>query len=496
MLKESIDVMLPFIMEMCNASMSEGLLPISQRHAIVTPLIKKTSLNPGECKNYRPVSNLTFMSKVVERLVSSQLVDYLQSNDLMPKLQSAYRRHHSTETALLRVISDILDGMEKGRITLLGLLDLSAAFDTVDHSILLNRLAVTFGIDGVALEWIRSFLTDRTQQVFYQGSLSRIGRLEFGVPQGSVLGPLLFLLYTSGLFRLIENHGLVAHSYADDTQVHLSVPESDIATAVQRFTECVESIEDWMSANRLKMNADKTQVIWMGSGQRLGRIDISEITIRSSRISLSKTVSDLGVLIDGQLTMADHITSLCRSCFFQLRQIRTIKRSLTMDAKKSLVNAFVCSRLDYCNSLLYGISDGQLRRLQLVQNAAARLISGTKKYDHITPVLRILHWLPIRKRILFKIAVIVYKSLHGLAPAYLAADCVQVSTIQSRKHLRSASKFELTVPRTKSKTFAPRSFAVGGPVVWNSLPMELRVPTLTLEGFRRDLKTYLFTANC
>ena len=350
---------------------------------------------PGECKNYRPVSNLTFMSKVVERLVSSQLVDYLQSNDLMPKLQSAYRRHHSTETALLRVISDILDGMEKGRITLLGLLDLSAAFDTVNHSILLNRLAVTFGIDGVALEWIRSFLTDRTQQVFYQGSLSRIGRLEFGVPQGSVLGPLLFLLYTSGLFRLIENHGLVAHSYADDTQVHLSVPESDIATAVQRFTECVESIEDWMSANRLKMNADKTQVIWMGSGQRMGRIDISEITIRSSRISLSKTVSDLGVLIDGQLTMADHITSLCRSCFFQLRQIRTIKRSLTMDAKKSLVNAFVCSRLDYCNSLLYGISDGQLRRLQLVQNAAARLISGTKKYDHITPVLRILHWLPI-----------------------------------------------------------------------------------------------------
>ena len=152
--------------------------------------------------------------------------------------------------------------------------------------------------------------------------------------------------------------------YADDTQVHLSVPESDIATAVQRFTECVESIEDWMSANRLKMNADKTQVIWMGSGQRLGRIDISEITIRSSRISLSKTVSDLGVLIDGQLTMADHITSLCRSCFFQLRQILTIKRSLTMDAKKSLVNAFVCSRLDYCNSLWYGISDGQLRRLQ------------------------------------------------------------------------------------------------------------------------------------
>ena len=149
------------------------------------------------------VSNLTFMSKVVERIVAGQLVQYLQSNDLMPRLQSAYRRHHSTETALLRVVSDILRAADCQHVTLLCLLDLSAAFDCVDHSILIQRLLQSFGIGGSAIAWIQSFLRDRTQQVSYADGLSVIIQLVFGVPQGSVLGPLLFLLYTAELFDII-----------------------------------------------------------------------------------------------------------------------------------------------------------------------------------------------------------------------------------------------------------------------------------------------------
>ena len=160
------------------------------------------------------------MSKIVEKLVSGQLVGYLQSSNLMPCFQSAYRRHHSTETALLRVISDIVGAVDRGCVTLLGLLDLSAAFDTVDHTILLDRLRIRFGVGGGVLGWIRTFLVGRTQQVLYMGRLSSIGRLDFGVPQGSVLGPLFFLLYTAELFEVINKKGLVAHSYADDTQVH------------------------------------------------------------------------------------------------------------------------------------------------------------------------------------------------------------------------------------------------------------------------------------
>ena len=303
-LKECIDDLLPFLTAMCNASLLEGHLPVCQRHAIITPLIKKPHLDAADVKNYRPVSNITFVSKVVERLVSGRLVGYLQENNLMPVEQSAYRRSHSTETALLRVISDLLNSMDKQEVTLLRLLDLSAAFDCVDHDILLSRLERTYGIEGLAIEWIRSFLVDRTQQVAFRGQLSGILRLVFGVPQGSVLGPLLFLLYTAELLDIIKDQGLKAHSYADDTQVHVSTGAEDVETAVQRFVSCTERIESWMGSNRLKMNADKTQVIWIGSRQQLAKVNIKEFQLLSANILFSTTVSNLGVHLDSQLLSA------------------------------------------------------------------------------------------------------------------------------------------------------------------------------------------------
>ena len=357
----------------------------------------------------------------------------------MPDEQSAYRRNHSTETALLRVISDLLNSMDKQEVTLLGLLDLSAAFDCVNHDILLSRLERTYGIESLAIEWIRSFLVDRKQQVTFRGQLSGILRLVFGIPQGSVLGPLLFLLYTAELLDIIKDQGMKAHSYADDTQVHVRTEAADVETAVQRFVSCTERIESWMSSNRLKMNADKTQVIWIGSRQQLAKVDIKEFQLLSANILFSTTVSNLGVHLDSQLTMQDHVAAMCRSCFFQSRQLRTIWSSLTTDAAKTLAQAFVGGRLDYCNSLLYGVSGELLRRLQSVQNAAAQFITGTRKYDHITPVLRSLHWLPVRQRIIFKIATLMYRCLNGLAPSYLAAECTVVSAIPGWRQLRYAT---------------------------------------------------------
>ena len=491
MLKESIDALLPFLTAMCNASLSEGSLPQSQKHAIVTPLLKKPSLDPGELKNYRPVSNLTFVSKIVEKLVAEQLIEFLQSNGLMPRLQSAYRRHHSTETALLRVMSDLLRAADSRRVTLLGLLDLSAAFDCVDTEILLERLRRAFGVDSLALQWIRSFLVDRTQQVSYGGRLSSVGCLRCGVPQGSVLGPLLFLLYTAELFDVIADCGLTAHCYADDTQVYISVPAADASAAVQRFATCVERIDAWMGSNRLKLNADKTQVIWTGTRQQLAKINIDEIQLLSATVHVSDTVLDLGVVIDGQLTMSAHVAALTRSCFYQLRQLRAVRNSLTVEAAKTLVNAFVSSRLDYCNSLLSGVAGCLLSKLQSIQNAAARFISRTRKFDHITPVLRDLHWLPVRQRIDFKVATLVYKCLHGAAPPYLADDCTPVSTVPGRSQLRSADTRTLLVPRVQTN-YGSRSFAVYGPSVWNSLPDDLRTNCSDLPQFKKRLKTYLF----
>jgi len=213
---------------MCNTSLQQGTLPVSQRHALVTPGLKKANADPSDAKNYRPISNLTFMSKVVERLVCRQMVSFLESNGLIPSLQSAYRRGHSTEIAVLKIISDILLATDRGEVTLLGLLDLSAAFDTVDHEILLARLSTAFGIRSTVLSWIKSFLEERTQTVVFAGQQSGRSLVSCGVPQGSVLGPILFLLYTADVIEIARRHGLGVHSYADDTQLYLHAAATEL----------------------------------------------------------------------------------------------------------------------------------------------------------------------------------------------------------------------------------------------------------------------------
>jgi hypothetical protein len=261
------------------------------------------------------------------------------------------------------------------------------------------------------------------------------------------------------------------------------------------LAECVGHLERWMGQNRLKLNAEKTQLLWLGTRQQLAKLTVSRLhlttTTSSSVVDILSTATDLGVTLDGQLTMAMHISSICRSSFFQLRQLRSIRRSLTPEASRALVQAFIICRLDYCNSLLAGVADVHLKRLQSVQNAAARLVSGARRYDHITPVLAELHWLPVRQRVIFKTAVLVWKCLHDEAPRYLVDLCVPVASAAGRRHLRSATSGALVVPRTRTST-GQRSFAVNGPKTWNGLPAALRSPALTLHSFKRQLKAHLF----
>ena len=202
---------------MCNASLKEGRIPPSQAKAIVTPRLKKPGLDPLDIKNYRPISNLSFMSKIVEKLVAQQLLVHLSRNQLLPPSQSGFRRHHSTESAILKVLADVYTAIDSGQVSLVGLLDVSAAFDTVDHDILLERLQRSFGIRGQALQWFASFVTGRQQSVRFGCSTSPSAPVRFGIPQGSSLGPILYVLYTSGLATLVTLLGLGVRLYMPTT---------------------------------------------------------------------------------------------------------------------------------------------------------------------------------------------------------------------------------------------------------------------------------------
>eukprot|EP00057_Strongylocentrotus_purpuratus_P019197 XP_011673671.1 PREDICTED: uncharacterized protein LOC100891953 [Strongylocentrotus purpuratus] len=382
LVKQHGDLLALHITCLINASLRDGVFPDCLKLAYVTPVLKKSSLDHNDLANYRPVSNLPFLAKVTEKIVASRLTAYLQGNDLHECLQSAYRKNHSVETALLKVSDDILTSIDCRKAAALVLLDLSAAFDTIDHAVLLERLREDFGIEATALQWFESYLNDRRQAVVINGKLSPETTLSYGVPQGSVLGPLLFTLYITPLGSIIQRHGLSAHFYADDTQLYLTF-DPKVGGAEERaaaaISAAIEEIRCWMRRNFLKLNEKKTEYLLLSSPHMGNKITGTPILVGEEAVSPNNKARNLGVVFDRTMSMKDHISRVCQSAFYHLRRIAEIRHCLTRSAAENLIHALITSRLDFCNSLLVGLPSSAIKRLQAVQNAAARLLMGIRK---------------------------------------------------------------------------------------------------------------------
>ena len=285
------------------------------------------------------------------------------------------------------------------------------------------------------------------------------------------------------------------HCYADDGQLYLSGSAESSGTSVSVVVDCIAEMDRWMSSNRLKLNTDKTQFIWLGSCQQLLKAEIDSIQLGSGSVPLKSSVNNLGVIFDSQLSMREHVRRVCRSSFYQLRQLHVVRRSLTFKASVQLVHAFINSRVDYCNSLLAGVSDQLISQLQSVLRAAARLVHNKKKYDQISDDIRNkLHWLLIRQRISFELCLLIFRYLRGEAPPYLTEMLSLVSSSDALRSHRSAARGDLIIPQTFSRTFRPRGFAVSGPTAWNSLPAYLKDKDLSPAIFRSKLKTHFFSS--
>ena len=491
LIKSSIHVLAPILKKIVNTSLSTGNFPSPWKRAIIQPKLKKYNLDPV-FSNYRPLSNLSFASKIAEKAASIQVVSHLNTHHLFPRTQSAYRKHHSTETALLKVTNDILLSMNRKHVTLLVILDLSSAFDTVDHTILLSRLGTQFGICESSLSWFKSYLSGRSQFVSINGTKSSDTPVEFGVPQGSCLGPLLFTLYTSPLFEMIKSHLPDIHCYADDTQLYFSFkPDSTSSanSALSTIQSCITNVRSWLLTNRLLINDTKTEFLVIGTRQQLTKVQIDSISVGESQIPSSKEVKNLGTWFDNTLSMSTQVSKVASSCFFFIYNIRRIRKYLSKEVCETLVNALVTSRIDYCNSLLYGHPSALLARLQRVQNSAARLIHKVSRTSPSSPLLINLHWLPVKYRIIFKILLITYKAIHSLAPQYII-ELIKVKN--SNRNLRSSDSILLEYPSFKSsKTLGDRSFSFAAPVEWNNLPPVIRNAS-SISIFKKLLKTHLF----
>ena len=490
LLKSAINEALPIITEIINTSLSLGIMPDILKHAKIRPLLKKLDLELIS-KNYRPVSNLSFLSKLIEGAVINQYISHLERNNIEDHHQSAYKKLHSTETLLTKVKNDILMKMDNGQVVMLVLLDLSAAFDTIDHKILLKRLENRYGIRGIALKWFKSYLTGRTQSVCINGHESEKRPLNYGVPQGSKLGPILFNSYIAPLSELVRKHGIEDEKFADDEELIMAFSTDTWAEqelSRNKMVACINDIRKFLKENKLCNNEDKTELLIIGTHQQLAKLKIDSISVGDTIVKKVPYVRNLGVILDENLTMEKHVKKICKTGYYHLRNIASIRKNIDKKSTEQLVHAFISSTLDYGNALLYGTAQIHLNKLQVLQNSAARLIEKLRKFDHISETLMNLHWLPIKARIDFKILLLTWKALNNRTPKYITNMLTNRDEVRTLR--RPIGKY-LKIPKFNRTTLGGNAYSIAAPTLWNQLPISLRM-TESETTFRRELKTLLF----
>ncbi|XP_073804985.1 uncharacterized protein [Danio rerio] len=305
-----------------------------------------------------------------------------------------------------------------------------------------------------------------------------------GVPQGSILAPLLFNLYMLPLSQIMRKNQISYHSYADDTQINLALLPNDYSP-IDTLCQCIDEMSNWMCQNFLQLNKETTEMIVFGNKDEVLKVNAYLGT--KGQMTKNK-VKNPGVTLESDLSFNSHVKAVSKSAYYHLKNIARIRCFVSIEDLEKLVHAFISSRVDYCNGLLTGLPKKTVRQLQLIQNAAARILTRSRESEHITPVLRSLHWLPVTFRIDFKVLFLVYKSLNGLGPKYITD---MLTEYKPNRSLRSLGSYKLEIPRVQSKQ-GESAFSHYAPRCWNQLPEMIRCAP-TLGTFKSRLKTHLFS---
>ena len=363
------------LLHLLNSSITQSDIPQSWKHSLVHPILK--SGDPSDPSNFRPISIVPVITKILERAVHQQLYSYLSENHLLSPNQHGFRPNHSTETALTSISDHILSAADHGEVSLLSLLDLSKCFDVIDHTKLLSKLQA----HGIHTSWFSSYLRNHTQSVSLtdnHGGVKKSRPLpnSIGVFQGSALGPLLYCIFANDLSQFAE--GAVVVQYADDTQILVSGKKSEIHTVVTHMENILASLDLWFRANGLKVNAAKTQLMLLGSPQNLRTLPELKVTFREHDLIPVSEAKNLGLTFDRHLTWSDHITVLTKRCFGVLGGLSHLRGHLPPDVISVLVSALVISQVRYCIAV-YGAGTAQnISRIQKILNYAAKVIFGRK----------------------------------------------------------------------------------------------------------------------
>ena len=329
LLIECLDCIIPSLTDLFNSS-----LHLASSHNASNQLLSHLFSKRG-------ISNLCFFANILEKLVLSQVSSYHNSPSLCNTCQSAYRPGNSTETALQNVVYDLFLSLNKGNISVLALLDFSSEFDKIDHPILVHRLHADFGFTDYVLQWFSSYMTDRTHYVSLSNHCSAFAPVHSGVPQGTVLGPMIFSMYIKPLPANIDSHSTIHHSFADDLQLQMSAPPDRISELIHSMQSCIGDVKAWATVNMLKPNDNNSELMLVTSKRTKHLHNLpTSITIGGAQIPFKQSVKNLGCTLDCHLTMNAHFSNIARTCYFELRRLASIRRFLTSTATATLVSVF------------------------------------------------------------------------------------------------------------------------------------------------------------
>lgn len=479
-----VDELVPIITYILNFSLSKGSFPSSWRKAHVLPLPKVP--NPSSFSQFRPISILPILSKVLEGLVQRQLTIYLNKNNLLNSFQSGFRQGHSTVTALLKVTDDIHHAIDVGQLTVLTLLDFSSAFNSVDFDILLSILG-SLNVSPLALTWFESYLRGRSQCVRSDDATSKWCDLTAGVPQGGVLSPLLFSIFINEITQVLTSH---YHLYADDLQIYRHFKADDVALAIAEINGDLGRISAWAKSFGLLVNPSKSQVIVIGSSYRYNTIDhinLPPVTLDGIPIAYSKTAKNLGIVLDCHLSWSSQINLVSRKVHCTFQSLKRLQRFLPFEAKVTLAQSLMLPLLDYADVCFLDAAEGLWDKLERLQNLCIRFIFGLRKYDHVSQYRSQLNWLPIRLRRDVHVLCMLFNILNNPAvPRYLRErfDYQMPRGVPCR----TSRSLLLNFPPHSSSRYGG-SFTVQSVRLWNSVPHSIRASP-SLEVFRKALKKH------
>ncbi len=477
-LKESLPVIIPYLTCILNTSIVTGCFPSLWKHAIVVPIYKTGDVN--EPKNYRPISLLPIISKILEKVIARQLTLYLEENHLLSSTQHGFRASLSTDSALLKLSDKLYENSDTKQLSLITLCDLSKAFDSINHKMLLKKL-ITLKIDSF---WFDSYLHRRTQAVRIGKHTSQTMEVSYGVPQGSVLGPILFLIFVNDLSQCISDCFII--QYADDTQFIHTGSIDRLQDLIHRGEETMLRAKYYFNSNGLLLNTNKTQCMFVGSRGLISQIPSNTtLQVDGATIVPSSSLKNLGIYFDQNMTFDSHVNKISGKIFSTIIYINRIKDNFSKSARKTVMQSLVLSIINYGIKVWGTTNKTHMYTIQKLQNFAAKVaLGGAAKHEHATPFLRELGWLRIKEKYMLELGIMMYNVTRSSPNAIYHMPLVsELSTVNTRQQQ------QLYVPKYNTCTGA-RSTLVAGPRLWNSLPPHIR-DAHSLYTFKNQLFLHL-----